>query len=370
MTQFIGTSDIRALLRRTGIEPFLTGLAGYIEADFRRWESFEKAARLASHSRNGVIELMPASDGELYAMKFVNGHPGNTAAGRLTVTAFGVLADVATGYPVLVSEMTILTALRTAATSAVAARALARPDSRVLALIGAGAQSEFQALAFKALLGIEEVRLFDIDTEAMDKFCLNLATSGLRIIRASSVAEAVGGADIITTCTADKARAQVLTPDLVVPGVHLNAIGGDCPGKTELHPDIVANAAVFTEYTPQTRIEGEIQQLPAAFAVTELWQVLAGKTPGRRSAGEVTLFDSVGFAIEDFSALRYVRDLSHADNRDIDLIPDLDDPKDLFGLLVAQSPKWVTIAASTTAGSTYQVLSPASAASSVGSPKT
>jgi hypothetical protein len=117
MTQFIGTSDIRALLRRTGIEPFLTGLAGYIEADFRRWESFEKAARLASHSRDGVIELMPASDGELYAMKFVNGHPGNTAAGKLTVTAFGVLADVATGYPVLVSEMTILTALRTAATS-------------------------------------------------------------------------------------------------------------------------------------------------------------------------------------------------------------------------------------------------------------
>jgi len=127
---------------------------------------------------------------------------------------------------------------------------------------------------------------------------------------------------------------------------------------------------VFTEYTPQTRIEGEIQQLPAAFAVTELWQVLAGKAPGRRSAGEVTLFDSVGFAIEDFSALRYVRDLSQADNRDIDLIPDLDDPKDLFGLVAPQRPKWPTMAASTAAGSTYQVLSPASAASSVGSPKT
>ncbi|OEO30288.1 ornithine cyclodeaminase [Devosia insulae DS-56] len=339
MTQFIGTSDICALLRRTGIEPFLTGLAGSIEADFRRWESFEKAARLASHSCNGVIELMPASDGELYAMKFVNGHPGNTAAGKLTVTAFGVLADVATGYPVLVSEMTILTALRTAATSAVAARALSRGDSRVLALIGAGAQSEFQALAFKALLGVEEVRVFDIDSEAMDKFCLNLAASGLRIRRAGSVAEAVDGADIVTTCTADKTRAYVLTPDLVVAGMHLNAIGGDCPGKTELHPDIVARAAVYTEYTPQTRIEGEIQQLPADFAVTELWQVLAGKAAGRSSADEVTLFDSVGFAIEDFSTLRYVRDLSRAEIRDIDLIPDLDDPKDLFGLLAAQSQR-------------------------------
>jgi ornithine cyclodeaminase len=370
MTQFIGTSDIRSLLRHTGLEPFLVGLAGYIEADFRRWESFEKAARLASHSRDGVIELMPASDGELYAMKFVNGHPGNTAGGKLTVTAFGVLADVSTGYPVLVSEMTILTALRTAATSAVAARALARPDSRVLALIGTGAQSEFQALAFKALLGVEEVRVFDLDTEAMDKFCLNLATSGLRIIRAGSVAEAVDGADIVTTCTADKTRARVLTPDHVVPGMHLNAIGGDCPGKTELHPDIVAGASVFTEYTPQTRVEGEIQQMPADFAVTELWQALTGKAAGRRSAGEVTLFDSVGFAIEDFSTLRYARDLSRAEIRDIDLIPELDDPKDLFGLLAAQSPKWATIAASTAAGSTRQSQSPRPLATPSGSPNT
>jgi ornithine cyclodeaminase len=333
MTQFIGTSDIRALLRKTGVERFLVGLAGYVEGDFRRWEQFEKAARLASHSRDGVIELMPASDGTLYAMKFVNGHPKNTAAGKLTVTAFGVLADVATGYPLLVSEMTILTALRTAATSAVAARALARPGPRVLALIGAGAQAEFQALAFKALLGIEEVRVFDIDPEAVDKFSLNLVGSGLRIVRSGSVAEAVRGADIATTCTAAKTRATVLTPELIAPGMHLNAIGGDCPGKTELHRDIVAGASVFTEYTPQTRIEGEIQQLPADFPVTELWQVLSGKSAGRRGANEVTIFDSVGFAIEDFSALRYVRDLTARVERDIDLIPELEDPKDLFGLV-------------------------------------
>jgi len=370
MTQLIGTGDIRTLLHRSGVEKFLVGLADYIEADFRRWESFERAPRLASHSRDGVIELMPASDGQLYAMKFVNGHPGNTRSGKLTVTAFGVLADVSTGYPLLVSEMTILTAVRTAATSAVAARALARPDSRVLALVGAGAQSEFQALAFKALLGVEEVRVFDIDSEAMDKFCLNLAASGLRIVCAGSVAQAVEGADIITTCTADKTRAQVLTANLVAPGVHLNAIGGDCPGKTELHPDIVGAAAVFTEYTPQTRIEGEIQQMPADFPVTELWQVLSGKAAGRRSVDEVTLFDSVGFAIEDFSALRYVRELSAADIRDIDLIPELDDPKDLFGLLQSQSPKWATMAASTAVGSTRHGRSPSSAAASVGSPNT
>ena len=333
MTQFIGVRDLGDLVRRNGIETFLKGLAGYIRDDFRRWPDFEKAARLASHSKNGVIELMPTSDDELYAFKFVNGHPINTLSGKLTVTAFGVLADVATGYPVLISEMTLLTALRTAATSAMAALVLARPDSRIMAMIGAGAQSEFQALAFKALLGIAEVRVYDVDPEAVDKFAANLAASGLKIIRAASVAEAVRGADIITTATADKTRATILTPEMIEPGMHLNAIGGDCPGKTELHHDIVAAASVFVEYPPQTRIEGEIQQMDADFPVTELWRVIASGESGRKTANEVTIFDSVGFAIEDFAALRYVRDLTRKAPVDIDLVPALDDPKDLFGLV-------------------------------------
>jgi ornithine cyclodeaminase len=331
MTQFLGVSDISALILRTGIEPFLVGLGDAIAADFRRWEGFAKAARLANHSPGGVIELMPADDGTLYGMKFVNGHPGNTAQGKLTVTAFGVLADVATGYPLLISEMTLLTALRTAATSAIAARALARSDSRAMAMIGAGAQSEFQALAMKAIAGIEVVRVFDVDGEAMDKFCANLASSGLELVRTESVAEAARGADIVTTATADKRLATVLTPELIAPGMHLNAIGGDCPGKTELSRDIVAGASVFVEYPPQTRIEGEIQQLPPEFPVTELWRVLAGTHRGRRDGREVTLFDSVGFAVEDFATLRYVRVLTREESSTIDLVPELDDPKDLFG---------------------------------------
>lgn len=333
MTQFIGVNALAALVRDKGIEPFLVGLAHYIRDDFSRWHAFEKSARLASHSARGVIELMPASDGVLYGFKFVNGHPANTRAGKLTVTAFGVLADVATGYPLLVSEMTLLTALRTAATSALAASLLARPESRKMALIGAGAQAEFQALAFKALLGIIEVRVFDIDPQSVEKVAANLAGRGLRVVPAASVAAAADGADIVTTATADKTRATILTPDMIAPGMHLNAIGGDCPGKTELHGDIVRRASVFVEYAPQTRTEGEIQQLPADFPVTELWRVIREASPGRRSGDEVTLFDSVGFAIEDFSALRYVRDLSAANPDDIDLIPAPGDPKNIFALL-------------------------------------
>jgi ornithine cyclodeaminase len=331
MTQFIGVAEMAKLVRNIGIETFLTDLAGFIREDFLRWPDFEKMARIASHSKDGVIELMPASDSALYGFKYVNGHPNNPKTGLSTVMAFGVLADVATGMPLLITEMTLLTALRTAATSAMAARALARPESRVLALIGAGAQSEFQALAMKAIIGIEEVWVYDPDPEAVDKFALNMRGHGLVVDRASSVREAVHGADIVTVATAVKGRAAVITPDMLEPGMHINAIGGDCPGKTELHPDVLRIGTVFVEYPPQTRIEGDIQQMEPDFPVTELWQVLAGSALGRVLRADITVFDSVGFAIEDFAALRYVRSLVAQDEHEMDLIPAVDDPKDLFG---------------------------------------
>ena len=148
MVDYIGVADVARLVQSLGPGEFIERLAAEILADYRRWPEFEKSARLASHSKVGVIELMPTSDGRLYSFKYVNGHPKNTAQGLLTVTAFGVLADVETGYPLLLSELTVTTALRTAAMSALAARFLARRESRVMALIGNGAQSEFQAIAF------------------------------------------------------------------------------------------------------------------------------------------------------------------------------------------------------------------------------
>jgi ornithine cyclodeaminase len=346
MVNYIGTARVRELVAAVGAARFMNALAGEIEADYRRWDEFDKSARHASHSAGGVIELMPTSDGRLYSFKYVNGHPKNTAAGLLTVTAFGVLADVATGYPLLLSEMTFVTALRTAAVSAVAARHMARADSRVMALIGNGAQSEFQAIAFHQMLGIRELRLFDTDPQATSKLLLNLEAlrlPGLRIRRCASTAEAVRGADIVTTVTADKRNALILTPDMVEPGMHLNAVGGDCPGKTELHVDILRHpdARIVVEFEPQARIEGEIQQLDALSSVTELADVLCKKRPGRHAEREISIFDSVGFALNDFSSLRYLHrlncELYGSDH--IDLVPQLDDPKDLFGALAQMTPQ-------------------------------
>lgn len=332
---FVSVDHMMKLVHHIGIEEMLRGLADYIEEDFRRWESFDKTPRVASHSKVGVIELMPTSDGEMYGFKYVNGHPKNTSEGLQTVTAFGLLADVYTGYPVLLTEMTVLTALRTAATSAMVAKHLAPKGARTMAMIGNGAQSEFQALAMKAICQIDAVRLYDIDAAATEKAMRNLKGLGLSLVACQSPEDAMEGAEIITTCTADKQYATILTDNMVGAGVHINAIGGDCPGKTELHKDILLRSDVFVEYPPQTRIEGEIQQMPDDFPVTEMWEVITGRAKGRTHANQITLFDGVGFATEDFSALRYVRDQLDGTGlyQHLDMLADPDDPRDLFGMV-------------------------------------
>ncbi|WP_203228053.1 ornithine cyclodeaminase [Roseovarius dicentrarchi] len=338
---FVSVDNMMKLVHHIGVEQMLIGLADYIEEDFKRWELFDKTPRVASHSAEGVIELMPTSDGEVYGFKYVNGHPSNTKQGLQTVTAFGLLADVGNGYPVLLSEMTILTALRTAATSALVAKYLAPKGADTMAMIGNGAQSEFQSLAMKAIVGIKNVRLYDIDKAATKKAAKNLAGLGLNVVECDSAEASMEGAQIITTCTADKQYATILTDNMIGAGVHINAIGGDCPGKTELAPAILDRADIFVEFPPQTRIEGEIQQMAEDHPVTELWQVMTGAAKGRTSDAQITLFDSVGFATEDFSALRYVR--KHIEGTefflDLDMLADPDDPRDLFGMVRRAAPK-------------------------------
>jgi ornithine cyclodeaminase len=338
-TRYLSVQHVADIVRRKGLPACIAGVAERIEADYRRWAEFDKTARVASHSAEGVIELMPIADASRFAFKYVNGHPKNTREGLPTVMAFGVLADVATGAPRLLSELTLTTAIRTAAMSALAARVLARPGSRSMALIGNGAQSEFQALAFRDLVGVRELRLFDTDPAASAKLVANLVGSGLAVTLCASTAEAVAGADIVTTCTADKTYATILTPEMIEPGMHLNAVGGDCPGKTELHRGVLEASRVFVEFEPQTRIEGDVQQMPADFPVTEFWRVLEGVAPGRTGAEQVTVFDSVGFALEDHAALCFLYDAAEAlgVGEVLDLVPQPADPKNLFGVLHSEA---------------------------------
>jgi len=177
----------------------------------------------------------------------------------------------------------------------------------------------------------------------------HLAGLGFDVTICATAQEAVEGAHIVSTATADKQNATILSDNMVGAGVHINAVGGDCPGKTELHRGILLRSDIFVEFPEQTRVEGEIQQLAADHPVTELWQVIAGKVAGRTGERQITLFDSVGFAIEDFSALRYVRDQLKATGlyQELDLLADPDEPRDLFGMLLraASSGKLAAVSA-------------------------
>lgn len=333
--RFVNVENMRRWLAAVGPEAAIAGLVDALEKDFARWEQFELRPRVASHTAEGVIELMPTTDGVSYGFKFVNGHPSNPARGFQTVTAFGVLADVHNGYPRFEAEMTLLTALRTAATTGLAAKYLAPVGPLRLGMVGAGSQSEFQVLGMRAVRQVESVTVFDVDPAASSKMRANLAKLGIEVRIAESAAAAVAGCNAIITCTADKRNATVLSADDVAPGTHVTGVGGDCPGKTELDERILDLGPVFVEYTEQTRIEGEIQAKPADFPVTELWEVITGRREGRTSADQVTIFDSVGFAVEDFCALRYLEQAVEGTDffEELDLIADPEDPKDLFGMI-------------------------------------
>lgn len=327
------------MIERIGIKDFYLRLCANLLEDFSNWDDFQKSPRHAAYVANGVMELMPICNHELYSFKYVNGHPRNSLNNKLTVVAFGMLADVATGYPLMISSMTLLTALRTAATSALASQYLAKKGSKRLAIIGCGAQSEFQVLAHHALLNLSEVRYFDIDPSAMTRFADNLQHESFVLEAKDSVEQAIKDADIIITATAAPGRQHILSLSQLQPGQHISGIGGDCPGKTELDPEILKVAKIVVEYFPQTHHEGEIQNLgeqAQAYVHAELWQVLTQQKAARVNADEITVFDSVGFALEDFSVLRLCHQLAEELKlgKTIDLIPNgLEDCKNLYGLL-------------------------------------
>lgn len=335
-TKYIDLPTMAKYLKSVGAETVIKRLVPYLEEDYKRWNDFDKVPRMAHHSPVGVIELMPIGDSKTYSFKYVNGHPENPKHNFLTVMAIGVLAEVCTGFPLLLSELTLTTAVRTAATSVMAAKYLAKPNPKKMALIGNGCQSEFQALGFHHILGVEEIYCYDVDPAATDKLMDNLKdVKGLKLIKCSSTKEACKGVDIITTITADKKNAIIITPDMVEPGMHMNAVGGDCPGKTELDSKVLFMGDVYVEFEPQSRIEGEIQHMDDNFKVTEIWNIIKTGKPINRKPDEITIFDSVGFALEDFSILRLMYDIAKDENVGIpqELVPVLKNPKNLYGML-------------------------------------
>lgn len=338
--KIITVESLIKLINLHGFDNFMKDLMISLSRDFGRWRMFTQIPRPGMYVANGVLELMPICDNELYfTFKYVNLHPKNTMVGKQTVVATGQLVAVDTGYPLMFSEMTVLTALRTAATSALAADFMARKNAQTLAIIGTGAQSEFQVKAIQIVRDIAEIRYFDIDAKAMDKFEKNINDKDVKMIRCKNAKQATKGADIITVCTARYGHVEVLKKDWIKGGVHINAIGGDSKGKTELEKDILSACRIVVEYFDQAKDEGEIQVLQKRkvkkLVYGELHELVTSIKSGRENDREITLFDSVGIALEDYSALRLTYELSQKYNigEELNIIPKLDNPKNLYGVL-------------------------------------
>lgn len=328
------------LIKCHGLKKYLVDLRKKLKADFSRWHEFKKIPRPAMHVPGGVLELMPICDKKYYTFKYVNCHPKNPRQDLMTVVATGQLARIDTGYPLMVSEMTLLTALRTAATTALATDMMARKDSHIHAIIGTGAQSEFLARAIAGVRDIKEIRYYDIDYAAMQKFAANLKNCAFKLTACKNAREAVKSADIITTCTACKAHVDVIKNDWLKAGMHINALGGDCPGKTELEFSILKRSRIVVEYFEQSCAEGEIQRFSLKQAkkavCAEMHELVNGQKIGRKDQKEITLYDSVGIGLEDYSALLLTYQLANHYNlgQKLNLIPLLKNPKNLFSMIL------------------------------------
>lgn len=333
--KILTVTDIRELIQAVGVENFFKRIIIAMEEDFGRWHEFMLSPRHGTYYPDGVIELMPCADRQHYTFKYVNGYPGNPLKGKLNVVAIGVLSDADSGYPLMISEMTLLTAFRTAAAGVLAAKYLAREDAKSLAIIGTGAQAEFQVLAFAGFFQLEEISFFDADPQAMVKFSQNMFGQKFSLIPCNSIVEAVRHADIVITATAAKKHQSLFEVQDISAGTYIYAMGGDSPGKTELSAEFLEQTKLVVEYKPQSLLEGEVQQCGADLIYAELWELVCKNKPGRENNQEITLFDSVGFALEDYSILRVVYELAkeHQLGAELALIPELNDPKNLFGIL-------------------------------------
>jgi alanine dehydrogenase len=244
--------------------------------------------------------LLPGSHVAFAAKVNVN-LPSNWHARRMpTIQGLLVLADTADGRPLSIIESSTLTAVRTAATAALAATYGARAHSRIAALIGCGIQARYQLAAFRANFPLEEVRVYDIDPAKAEAFA---RTAGELCRAVETVSKAVEGADICITCTT--ATAPVLTEDLPLAGCFIAAVGADNPAKQEIHPVLFRRARVLVDDLEACASGGDLFHALNAGAVkredvhADLAELAAERKIGRESPEELVIFDSTGSGVQD-----------------------------------------------------------------------
>jgi alanine dehydrogenase len=258
----------------------------------------------------GDLRAMPAflEDLGISAVNIVNVHPKNpTKNGLPTVMAVITLIDPSTGAPIAIMGGTTITDMRTGAAGGIAAKYLARKDSKVVGLVGAGAQARTQLMALlEVYKNFEEVRVWSRTEDTKKKFVTEAQQAYgnfIQVIPAASVRKAVEGADIVVTTT--PSRKPLVMDDMVSAGVHINCIGADAVGKEELHPNILKRAKIVVDDWAQASHSGEINVPLSRGIITkddvwaEIGEIVAGLKAGRARHDEITVFMSTGLAVQD-----------------------------------------------------------------------
>jgi len=260
----------------------------------------------------GTLLVMPAllGEGGGAAVKVLTLEPENPARGLPLIHALAVLLDGESGRPLAVLEGGTLTALRTGAAAGLATDLLARPEAEAAALFGAGIQAKTQLMAFCAVRKVREARVFDPRRERAEAFAREMSGElGIPVRAAATPAEALRGAGLVSTATTS--GEPVFEPGLVEPGTHINAVGAFTPRTREIPGEIVARARVVVDQREACLAEAGDLLLPMKEGLVsedhiqaELGEVAGGSKPGRTSREEITLFKSVGVAVQDAAAAR------------------------------------------------------------------
>ncbi|MGX1702198.1 ornithine cyclodeaminase family protein [Microbacterium sp. NPDC055357] len=249
--------------------------------------------------------LKSGSTGSATGVKIGTYWLGNSELGIPRHGSTTILLDPATGRLAAVIEAASANAMRTAAADALAVQTLARPDAATLAVVGTGTQAYYEAIAVARVRPITTVLVAGRDPEKADALAARIGARLNTIhTQAAPIDAAVASADVIVTATTS--REPLFEAGWVRPGTHVSAMGADGPGKRELPSALYEHAALFCDVAEQTRTLGEFQHAPEHVTITPLGAVISGSAPGRQTAGQITIFDSSGFALQDLTLAEHI----------------------------------------------------------------
>jgi ornithine cyclodeaminase/alanine dehydrogenase len=257
---------------------------------------------------------MSATDEKVYSCKIVNTHPKNPRRFKIpSVVATGMLFDSHTGYPIMVIESTLLTTLRTATSSAIATKYLARPNNKIIGIIGNGAEALPHLHAISLVRSINNVCIYDIDKDASQSFkgSAKKLLPGIDIFICENAREVSRRSDILVTLTTKERNSSPLVlTEWIRHGTHINAVGGDSSKQIELEKSLLEKSKLVVDFRDDALLEGESHQVGEKKIYADLSQLVAKLKKGRSNDQEITVFDSVGFGMLDLQTYKLVYNIA------------------------------------------------------------